>query len=66
MSQQVVASIARVKCAQDAAVLGYLVTRWIDLTESSIKMKELGPYKVVGTRQEFNLVDEGLPDGATV
>ncbi|KAJ7839221.1 hypothetical protein B0H14DRAFT_1075136 [Mycena olivaceomarginata] len=65
-SQQVVASIARVKYAQDAAVLGYLVARWIDLTDGSIKMKELGPYKAVGTRQEFNLVDEGLPDGATV
>ncbi|KAJ7895145.1 hypothetical protein B0H14DRAFT_659446 [Mycena olivaceomarginata] len=65
-SQQVVASIARVKYAQDAAVLGYLVARWTDPTDGSIKMKELGPYKAVGTRQEFNLVDEGLPDGATV
>ncbi|KAJ7034114.1 hypothetical protein C8F04DRAFT_1103126 [Mycena alexandri] len=65
-SQTVVASIARVKFAQDAAVLAYLVAHWIDPTDSSIKMKELGPYKAVGTRQEFNLVDEGLPDGATV
>ncbi|KAF7354310.1 hypothetical protein MVEN_01119400 [Mycena venus] len=67
-SQQVVASIARVKYAQDAAVLAYLVARWIDPNDhgGSIKMKELGPYKAVGTRQEFNLVDEGLPDGALV
>ncbi|KAJ6503855.1 hypothetical protein C8R45DRAFT_973923 [Mycena sanguinolenta] len=65
-SQQAVPSIARVKYAQDAAVLAYLVARWIDPNDRSIKMKELGPYMAVGTRQEFNLVDEGLPDGALV
>ncbi|KAJ7651879.1 hypothetical protein B0H17DRAFT_1101893 [Mycena rosella] len=65
-SQQVVTSIARVKYAQDAAVLAYLVAHWIDPNDGSIKLKELGPYKAVGMRQEFNLVDEGLPDGALV
>jgi len=64
-SHKVVAPISRVKFAQDASVLAYLVAHWID-TDGSIKMKEIGPYKAVGTRQEFNLVDEGLPEGASV
>ncbi|KAJ7757807.1 hypothetical protein DFH07DRAFT_819358 [Mycena maculata] len=65
-SQQAVTSISRVKYAQDAAVLAYLVAHWIDPNDGSIKLKELGPYKAVGMRQEFNLVDEGVPDGALV
>ncbi|KAJ6505447.1 hypothetical protein C8R45DRAFT_923724 [Mycena sanguinolenta] len=65
-SQKVVPSIACVKYAQDAAVLAYLVAHWIDPDDRSKKMKQLGPYMLVGMQQEFNLVDEGLPDGALV
>ncbi|KAF8191086.1 hypothetical protein K438DRAFT_1831198 [Mycena galopus ATCC 62051] len=65
-SPQVVASISLVKYVQDAAVLANLVARWIDPTDGSMKMKEIGPYKAVGTRQEFNLMNEGLPNGASV
>ncbi|KAJ6579220.1 hypothetical protein DFH09DRAFT_1147819 [Mycena vulgaris] len=59
-------SITRVKYVQDMAMLAYLVVRWIDPNDGSTKGKGLGPYKAVGTQQEFNLVDEGIPDGASV
>jgi hypothetical protein len=65
-SRQSVAPITRVKYIQDAAVLAYLIARWIDPNDGSTKTKELGPYKAVGMHQEFNLVDEGLPDSALV
>ncbi|KAJ7108300.1 hypothetical protein C8R44DRAFT_803932 [Mycena epipterygia] len=65
-SRQGVTSIAWVQYVQHAAVLAYLVVRWIDPNDGSTKSKELGPYSAVGTQQEFNLVDEGIPEGASV
>lgn len=65
-SRQHVTSIARVQYVQHAAVLGYLVVRWIDPNDGSTKGLELGPYKAVSTQQEFNLVEEGIPEGASV
>ncbi|KAJ7731970.1 hypothetical protein B0H16DRAFT_1582330 [Mycena metata] len=65
-SRHGVASIARVQYVQQAAVLGYPVIRWIDPNDGSTKRKDLGAYQAVGTQQEFNLVDEGIPDGASV
>ncbi|KAJ7272307.1 hypothetical protein C8J57DRAFT_1318288, partial [Mycena rebaudengoi] len=59
-------SIVRVKYVQDMAVLAYPVVRWVDPNDGSTKWKGLGPYKAVGTQQEFNLVDEKIPDGASV
>ncbi|KAJ6564592.1 hypothetical protein B0H19DRAFT_80758 [Mycena capillaripes] len=59
-------SIARVRYVQDAAVLAYLVIRWIDPNDGSTKRETLGQYKPVGTQQEYNLAGEGIPDGASV
>ncbi|KAJ7458285.1 hypothetical protein B0H11DRAFT_2061561 [Mycena galericulata] len=59
-------SIARVQYCQDAAVSAYLFVDWIDPEDESRHTKHFLPYKPVGTRKEFRLVDEGIPDGSMV
>ncbi|KAJ7458287.1 hypothetical protein B0H11DRAFT_1924738 [Mycena galericulata] len=59
-------AISRVQYKQDALVSAYLMVQWVDPSDNSTHRKDLGPYKAIDTEEEFTLVDEGIPDGATV
>ncbi|KAJ6505493.1 hypothetical protein C8R45DRAFT_549939 [Mycena sanguinolenta] len=59
-------AVARVKYIQNAAVSAYLLARWTDPSDSGTHSKDLGPWKTIGTQEEFNLVDEGIPEGSSV
>ncbi|KAJ7669868.1 hypothetical protein DFH06DRAFT_1179346 [Mycena polygramma] len=58
-------SIARVRYVQDAAVMAYPIVRWIDPNDGCTKNKALSSLSGVNTQAEFNLVEEGIPDGTT-
>ncbi|KAJ7681048.1 hypothetical protein DFH06DRAFT_1164912 [Mycena polygramma] len=58
-------SIACVRYVQDAAVLAYPIVRWIDPNDGCTKNKALGSYSPVGIQEEFNLMEEGIPDGTS-
>jgi hypothetical protein len=51
-----------VKYIQNAAVSAYLLTRWVDSSNSIIHSKDLDPWKAIATQEEFNFVYEGIPD----
>ncbi|KAJ6476656.1 hypothetical protein C8R47DRAFT_1323494 [Mycena vitilis] len=59
------ASIARVRYVQDAAVMAYPIIRWIDPNDGFTKNKALGSLNGVNTQADFNLVDEGVPNGTS-
>ncbi|KAJ7918312.1 hypothetical protein B0H13DRAFT_1993269 [Mycena leptocephala] len=59
-------AIARVKYVQNAAVSAYLLARWIDPSDGCSHSKDLGSWKAIATQEEFNLVDEGIPEGSSV
>ncbi|KAJ7082135.1 hypothetical protein C8R44DRAFT_905022 [Mycena epipterygia] len=59
-------SIATVKFQQDALVSAYLLVHWFDPRDSGSYQKQLGSWMAVDSEAEFNLANEGVPDGAKV
>ncbi|KAJ7778049.1 hypothetical protein DFH07DRAFT_1036567 [Mycena maculata] len=58
--------IATVKFQQDALVSAYLVVHWFNPSDGGSYQKQLGSWMAVDTQAEFNLANEGIPDGADV
>ncbi|KAJ7669911.1 hypothetical protein DFH06DRAFT_1320946 [Mycena polygramma] len=58
--------IARITYLQKAAVSAYPIARWTHPDEGTVHTKHLGSWKAIGMQEEFNLIDEGIPEGSTV
>jgi hypothetical protein len=58
-------AISDVKFRQDAAVSAYLKVYWIN-DNGKTESKDLGPWKPINTEEQFNLLNEGVPNGVMV
>jgi len=57
--------IGGVRFRQDAAVSAYIKVYWVG-DSGKIHSKDLGPWKPIGTEEQFVLTDEGIPKGTKV